>query len=254
MPRRRAGSPVQVSPGAEDGELDAGDVQQLGERPGDLLRPVLERAGAADPEQVLDVGSSLARPARPGGPRRPSVLASTPRGSRSDRPHGLPLFSRLRSIDAGLGRERRLDQHLVAAHVEDVVDVLDVDRALLDAGAAGGARPQHVGVDDAALLGGRRPAAAAPAPTPEPSMRGEAGLGHVVAVPRRPRRTARRRRALVRHRLPPMRYGAFANRWSRRSMITQLGRQRLVGVPRRALATGSGRTRCRSRSRACPSR
>jgi len=32
-----------------------------------------------------------------------------------------------------------------------VVDVLDVDRALLDAGAAGGARPQHVRVDDAAV-------------------------------------------------------------------------------------------------------
>jgi hypothetical protein len=32
-----------------------------------------------------------------------------------------------------------------------VVDVLDVDRALLDTGAAGRARPQDVGVDDPAL-------------------------------------------------------------------------------------------------------
>ena len=55
---------------------------------------------------------------------------------------------------AGLGGEVRLDQHLVAAHVEDVVDVLDVDRALLDAGAAVGAAPQDVGVDDPALLEG----------------------------------------------------------------------------------------------------
>ena len=52
---------------------------------------------------------------------------------------------------AGLGRERRLDQHLEAPHVDDVVDVLDVDGALLDAGAARRARPEHVGVDDAAL-------------------------------------------------------------------------------------------------------
>ena len=51
--------------------------------------------------------------------------------------------------EAGLGRELGLHQHLVAAHVDDGVDVLDVDRALLDARAAGGAGPQHVGVDDA---------------------------------------------------------------------------------------------------------
>ena len=49
--------------------------------------------------------------------------------------------------EAGLGRELGLHQHLVAAHVDDGVDVLDVHRALLDAGAAGRARPQHVGVD-----------------------------------------------------------------------------------------------------------
>src|SRR5699024_296375 len=47
----------------------------------------------------------------------------------------------------------RLDEHLVAAHVDKVVDVLDVHRALLDAGAAHGAGPQRLGVDDAG--GGR---------------------------------------------------------------------------------------------------
>ena len=40
-------------------ELDARDVQQLGERPGHLPRPVLERPGTADPVQVLDVGVQL---------------------------------------------------------------------------------------------------------------------------------------------------------------------------------------------------
>ena len=60
-----------------------------------------------------------------------------------------------------LGREVRLDQHCVAAHVDDVVDVLDVDRALLHAGAAGGAGPQHVGVDHGgAVLGHVEPVVA----------------------------------------------------------------------------------------------
>src|SRR5580692_6855356 len=48
--------------------------------------------------------------------------------------------------------EGGLDQHLVAAHPVDVVDVLDVDRAFLDAGAAVRAGPDHVRVDDAVLL------------------------------------------------------------------------------------------------------
>ena len=63
--------------------------------------------------------------------------------------HGLPLFSMPLNSPLSSAREVRLDQHLVAAHVDDVVDVLDVDRALLHAGAAGHAGPQHVGVDHA---------------------------------------------------------------------------------------------------------
>ena len=136
---------------AEDGELDAGHVQQLGDGLGDLLGPVLERAGAADPEQVLDLVGQRRRSTTPD--LEVELLASSPRRLRAGTPHGLPLFSRLRSITPASDGKRRLDQHLVAAHVHDVVDVLDVDRALLDAGAAGGAGPEHVGVDDAALFG-----------------------------------------------------------------------------------------------------
>ena len=90
-----------------------------------------------------------------------------------------------------LGREVRLDQHLVAAHVDDVVDVLDVDRALVDAGAARRAGPQHVGVDHAVRrprppISGRSSSLTAPSgsasrsprrpgsPAPPPS-RGRAG-------------------------------------------------------------------------------
>ena len=75
------------------------------------------------------------------GPVLPGVRRRAPR---------VALVLQVAQHHAGLGREVRLDQHLVAAHVDDVVDVLDVHRALLDAGAAGGARPQHVRVDHAA--------------------------------------------------------------------------------------------------------
>ena len=138
-----AGLPV-----AEDGELDAGGVQQLGDRLGDLLGAVVDGARAADPEQVLDLVGD--RPVdRPDlevellHPVLADVAAHAPR---------VPAVLEVAHHHAGLGREARLDQHLVAAHVVDVVDVLDVDRALLDAGAAVGARPQDVGVDDPALL------------------------------------------------------------------------------------------------------
>src|SRR3712207_9324600 len=70
-------------------------------------------------------------------------------------PPGVAAVLQVAQHHAGLGGEVGLDEHLVAAHVLDVVDVLDVDRALLDAGAAVGAAPQHVGVDDPALLEGR---------------------------------------------------------------------------------------------------
>ena len=109
-----------------------------------------------------------------------------------------------------LGGEVRLDEHLVAAHVDDVVDVLDVDRALLDAGAAGHAGPEHVGVDDAraavghvepVVAGGRRPAGARPR---------LASVGSSSSSASRLSSSARR-------------YGALANAWSRRAMIISLG-------------------------------
>ena len=112
--------------------------------------------------------------------------------------------------DAGLGGEARLHHHLVAAHVDDVVDVLDVDRALLDAGAAVGAGPQHVGVDDA--------------------RRG----GVADQRPLRPRL----QHVLVEVRRAPPRWPACTG--ALEGVVAQLhdqhlGRQRLAGVPGRAL-------------------
>ncbi|CAI8943778.1 hypothetical protein EMIT053CA3_70034 [Pseudomonas donghuensis] len=48
-----------------------------------------------------------------------------------------------------LVRRRAFFQGQVATHVDDGIDVLDHHRAFLDAGAAGGARPQGLGIDQA---------------------------------------------------------------------------------------------------------
>jgi hypothetical protein len=148
LPRRRGRVTGAGLVRAQDRELDAGGVQQLGEGAGDLLGPVLERAGAADPEQVLDVvGDGVLDDADLEGQVGVPLVAH--RGLEAP---GVAVLLEVAQHHAGLARERALDEHLVAAHVQDVVDVLDVDRALLDAGAAGGAAPQDVGVDDPALL------------------------------------------------------------------------------------------------------
>ena len=100
--------------------------------------------GAADPVEVLDVvgdgaGDDRDLEVEALGPLGPLALAQAP---------GVALVLDVAQHEPGLGRELGLHEHLVAAHVDDGVDVLDVDRALLDARPAGGAGPQHVGVDD----------------------------------------------------------------------------------------------------------
>ncbi len=146
-PGRVAGAGLAVT---QDGERDAGRVQQLGHGPGRALGPVVVRAGAADPEQVVDRAEVLDVRADDRDLER-QVLGPVQPGPSGQAPGVLRLLQVLEQ-PGQLGGERRLDQHLVAAHVDDVVHVLDVDRALLHAGAAGGARPQHVRVDDPAGL------------------------------------------------------------------------------------------------------
>ena len=138
---------------AEHGERDAGHVEQLGDRAGRLLLPVLVGAGAADPEQPLDLVERLDVLADDLDVER-QVLGPVHPGRGRHVP-GVALVLHALEELVELGREVGLDEHLVAAHVDDVVDVLDVDRALLDARAAGHARPEHVGVDDRAA--GRLP-------------------------------------------------------------------------------------------------
>ena len=149
--------------GAEDRELDA-RRRAAARRTARVV--FLDRSSSAPAQPTQNRYSTSSGIGSPGSTRRtsksrPSVHSSRARSLSAPR---VALVLEVAQHHAGLGRERRLDQHLVAAHVDDVVDVLDVDRALLDAGAAGGARPQHVRVDDAALLGGADQRALAPGP------------------------------------------------------------------------------------------
>ena len=144
LPRRRdrvAGAGLLRT---EDAEGDAGPVEHARRGLGALAGPLVEGTGAAHPVEVLDVVGDGA-----GDDRDLEVERLDPVGplGAAEAPR-VALVLDVAEHETGLGRELGLHQHLVAAHVDDGVDVLDVHRALLDAGAAGRARPQHVGVDD----------------------------------------------------------------------------------------------------------
>ncbi len=124
-------------------------MQEFGEGPGDLLGAVLDGAGATHPVQVLHVvRDGLTLVEHPDLERQ--ALGPLGAGPGRDTPR-VAVVLQVTQHHPGLAGERRFDHYLVAAHVDDVVDVLDVDRALLHTRAAVGARPQDVGVDDPAL-------------------------------------------------------------------------------------------------------
>src|SRR5664279_878509 len=209
---------------AEDGELDTGDVHQLGERTGDLLGTILQRTRAADPEQVVDVGvefgARLGTPDLEGQIRKPLLAAPLGHAPR------VALVLEVAQHHTGLGRERRLDQHLVATHVDNVVDVLDVHRALLDAGATGAAGPQHVRVDDSAAgqVTYERPNGLV---RPGPLDAAEAGFWDVSFVALDA--------GVGRRRLPADEVGRLREQVIAQIHDHELRRQRLARVPRRAL-------------------
>ena len=208
---------------AEDREGDPGLVEQLGHGAGGLLGAVLVGAGAADPEQVVDVVGGLDVLAEDLDLER-QVLGPVEPGAGGHAPR-VALVLEVLEQAAELVGERALDEVLVAAHVDDRVDVLDVDRALLDAGAAGGAGPQHVLVDDRVgpvrVVGRERVGDV---------VAGVADQRHLGQRWRRPRRSAV---ALGLGGEQPRRLGV---RVVAQRHHEHLGRQRLVGVPGRALA------------------
>ena len=136
----------------EHSVLHTGGVKHFCNSLGGLLRIVVVSTGTTDPEQVLGVVEALdifapnrdddaflADLVNPVGTSG-SVLA--PRVAL-----GLEVLEQA----SQLGREVRLNQNLVAAHIDDVVDVLNVNRALLNTGTTVGAGPQDVLVDDALI-------------------------------------------------------------------------------------------------------
>ena len=125
---------------AEHREVDAGGLQQLGRRLRRRPRALVEGGGATDPVEhlgrlVAGLQHAHVEPFRPVGPLR---LRLAPRilGALDVAQHRLAV-----------GREAALDHDEVTAEIDDVVDVLDRDRALLDARAAGDAVPDDVVAD-----------------------------------------------------------------------------------------------------------
>ena len=114
---------------------------------------------------VVFLARSSSAPAQPtqnrystSGPSVPSATgtsksSSSAQASRAVSAHAprVALVLQVLQHPRGLGRERGLDEDLVTAHPVDVVDVLDIDRAFLDARPAVGARPDDVGVDHPVL-------------------------------------------------------------------------------------------------------
>ena len=129
---------------AEDADLEPGGLAELDEALRDLDVALVEGGVAADEVEDVDFGvlgqglhPQLLRPVaagREGHPQRIAVDLGVLGGG-----HHL------------LAGELPLHQHQVAAHLDDLGDVLDGRRADLLAGAAGGAAPQGVlaaGVDE----------------------------------------------------------------------------------------------------------
>ena len=125
---------------AEDGEIDAGQVHELGGRAGDLLG-VRHKPARADPEQHGGVGTFG---------ERLEVESVGPGGAISGgEVPGVGVGFQAFEGPLQLGWELAALLYKVTAQVNDFVDVADEDGALLFAGTAGGAGPEDFGVDDA---------------------------------------------------------------------------------------------------------
>ena len=145
LPSRRAGSPVQDSAGPSTAKLTPAGASR---RAIDwvVLRARSSSAPAQPTQNRYSTSSGIVPSTTGTSKSRPSVHS---RRFAGPSPHGSPRFSTLRSIEPASDGKRGLHQHLVAAHVDDRVDVLDVDGALLDARPAGRAGPEHVRLDHA---------------------------------------------------------------------------------------------------------
>ena len=142
LPMRRAVSPLQGSSTPRMAKSTLACLQDLRQRLGGAL--VRGRRTSRRSRRSRGTRRRACRPSS--GCRGPS--AQSPRGRGVDAPRVALRLHRLEGARQ-LGREARLLLHQVAAHVDDLVDVLDQHRARLFAGAAGRAGPEHVVVDQA---------------------------------------------------------------------------------------------------------
>ena len=130
-PRGIAGAALLV---AENREIDACALQDGRHRAGDALAALFERCRASDPEEHLCrrvLGES----------RHVEALRPVGAGVRRPAPGVTALLHAHEGVHARLGDLRALHRE-VASHVDDQVDVLDADGALLHARPAGQAVPE----------------------------------------------------------------------------------------------------------------
>ena len=129
--------------GTENREVDPSSAQQCGHGPGDALVAVVEGSGATDPEEVL-VGEWLrVVHHRDALGQRPGPLAPVALGE----PVGIGLVLHGPVGATQLGGEVGFHEGEVAAHVEDLVEDLDADRAGHVAGPTRGAGPEFLWSD-----------------------------------------------------------------------------------------------------------
>ena len=134
----------------EHAKLHACGMQQVYNGAGGAAAIVVISASAAHPEQVFhigeiglvftddgDVDAIGAGLIDPGAALR---VIPAPR---------IALVFHILKQAGELGREVRFRKHLEAAQVRNVIDVLNIGRALIHTGTAVGTRPQHVIIDNA---------------------------------------------------------------------------------------------------------
>ena len=124
-------------PRSENGEVHPRCLEQLRRRR--RRRPCTLVEGRRAPDPVEDLGRRIARledpHPEPFGPVGAIDLRLAPRVA--------PALD-IAKHRSGFGGKARLDHHQLPAQIDDVIHVLDLHRALLDAGAAGDAVPDHL--------------------------------------------------------------------------------------------------------------
>ena len=137
------GIPVAHLPGAEHREVDSRRVHEPGQRQGDRPVAVIEGTGASHEPQVFGGvhpvrSQHLHRKVQLPGPVEPLLLPQPP---------GIALVLHGHEGLGEFGGKVGLHQRQVAAHVENLVEDLDIDRTDVIAGSTRGARPHLLGGD-----------------------------------------------------------------------------------------------------------